>query len=74
MKVKKMTYKELLTYVGSRCEFRSNCEFFPNFHVIGKVESIDVERHEYFIKVKSEPTGKIIPISSNMLNLTIGKL
>ena len=74
MRVKKLTYKELLEYIGSRCEFRSNCEFFPNFHVIGVVTAVDTERYEYFIKVKTEPTGKEIPISSNMRNLTIEKL
>lgn len=74
MRVKKLKYKELMEFIGLRCEFRSDCEFFPNFHVIGIVSSIKLVKGEYEITVKTEPTGKLIPIGSNMRNLTIEKL
>lgn len=74
MLVRKLKYKNLLEYVGSRCEFRSDCEFFPNFHIIGVVNSVDIKNNEYQIHVQTEPTGKEIPIGSKMRNLTIEKL
>ncbi len=74
MIIKKLKYNDLLGFVGSRCEFRSDCEFFPNFHIIGKVMSVNLSGNEYEIIVKTEPTGKEIPIGSNMRNLTIEKL
>ena len=74
MLVRKLKYESLLKYIGLRCEFRSDCEFFPNFHVIGNVVSIKIVNNEYEITVKTEPTGKLIPIGSNMRNLTIEKL
>ena len=74
MLVKKLKYIDLMKYIGNRCEFRSDCEFFPNFHVIGTVNSVKVSGAEYEITVQTEPTGKIIPIGSNMRNLTIEKL
>ena len=74
MLVKQLTYKELLSYVSNRCEFRSDCEFFPNFHVVGNVTSVEIKGKEYVINVQTEPTGKLIPIGSKMRNLTIEKL
>lgn len=74
MLVKQLKYKELLSYIGKKCEFKSDCEFFPNFHVIGKVVSVKLNNNEYEITVRTEPTGKEIPIGSNMRNLTIEKL
>lgn len=74
MLVRELTYKQLSTYIGSRCEFRSDCEFFPNFHVIGNVLSVTINKNEYEISIKTEPTGKIISVGSNMRNLTIEKL
>lgn len=64
----------MLMFIGSRCEFRSDCEFFPNFHVIGNVTSVEIKGKEYVINVQTEPTGKLIPIGSKMRNLTIEKL
>ena len=74
MLVRQLKYKELLSYVGKKCEFRSDCEFFPNFHVIGIVSSVEIKNNEYIINVKTEPTGKLLPIGSKMRNLTIEKL
>ena len=74
MLVKKLKYADLLMLVGSKCEFRSDCEFFPNFHVIGNVTSVEIKGKEYVINVQTEPTGKVIPIGSKMRNLTIEKL
>lgn len=74
MLVKKLKYTDMLMFIGSRCEFRSDCEFFPNFHVIGNVTSVEIKGKEYVINVQTEPTGKLIPIGSKMRNLTIEKL
>lgn len=74
MLVRKLKYRELCQYISTRCQFRSDCEFFPSFNVTGTVVSIKPTEGEYEISVKTEPTGKIIPIGSNMRNLTIEKL
>ena len=74
MLVKKLTYNELLKYQSARCNLTSDCEFFPNFSVTGIVDSINIQNNEYVINIKTEPTGKIIPVGSNMRNLKITTL
>ena len=74
MLVKKLKYTDLLMLVGSRCQFKSDCEFFPNFNLIGTIHDVSINNNEYIINIETEPTGKIIPIGSNMRNLTIEKL
>lgn len=74
MLVKKLKYTDLLMLVGSRCHFKSDCEFFPNFNITGTIKDVSINNNEYLINIETEPTGKIIPIGSNMRNLTIEKL
>ena len=74
MLVKKLKYEELMTFVGSRCQLNSDCEFFPNFNVTGTIHDVSINNNEYIINIETEPTGKIIPIGSNMRNLTIKKI
>ena len=74
MLVKKLTYAQLLKYTSTRCRLTSDCEFFPNFNVTGIVDSINIQSNEYVINIKTEPTGKIIPVGSNMRNLKITTL
>ena len=74
MLVKKLKYEELMTFVGSRCQLKSDCEFFPNFNVTGTIRDVSINNNEYIINIETEPTGKIIPIGSNMRNLTIKKI
>lgn len=74
MLVKKLTYNELLKYQSMRCRLTSDCEFFPNFNITGIVDSINIQSNEYVINIKTEPTGKIIPVGSNMRNLKITTL
>lgn len=74
MLVKQLKYEDLLKYVGSRCNLKSDCEFFPNFNVTGIIETVNIIGNEYEIRIKTEPTGKTIPVGSNMRNLSINKL
>lgn len=75
MKVSKLSYDELCKYIGHNVLMRSNCEFFPNFNIMGRVLDISIgTNNEYEIKVKTKPTGKELLVGSNMKNLTIIKL
>ena len=74
MLVKKLKYTDLLMLIGSRCQFKSDCEFFPNFNITGTIHDVSINNNEYIINIETEPTGKIIPIGSNMKNLTIEQL
>lgn len=74
MLVNKLKYTDLLMLVGDKCKFKSDCEFFPNFNVIGKITNVSVKNNEYIINIITEPTGKELTIGSNMRNLTIEKL
>lgn len=68
--VSKSTYAELCSQlIGKRTRFKSDCEFFPNFDVIGLVKSIDITNHnEYLIHIQRN--GKMYDIGSHMKNLS----
>ena len=68
--IKKYTYENLCKkLIGKKVKLTSDCEFFPNFKVIGRVLEINISRNdEYLIKVKTN-TNKIIDVGSNMHNL-----
>lgn len=55
--------------IGRIVHFKSDCEFFPNFDVTGKVLSYKLYNNELLIKIKL-PNGKLIDVSSNMKNLS----
>lgn len=55
--------------VGKTVRFKSDCEFFPNFDVTGKVTNITLRPNESLIYVKTK-SGKNITVGSNMKNLT----
>ena len=69
MLVKKLKYTDLLMLVGSRCQFKSDCEFFPNFDVIIKVQKIYFAKNNEIIFEGKTKTKKILKIGGNMKNL-----
>lgn len=70
MEVKNIPYNELYKIImGKTVNFKSDCEFFPNFDVTGKVYKIERRINETIIYVKTK-SGKNITIGSNMKNLT----
>jgi len=74
MKVKDLTYAQLCSYINKSFEFVSNCEFFPNFNVVGKILKVDINNNEYIISVSTKPTNKVIKIGSNMKNLIMNPI
>lgn len=68
--VKNYTYENLCkALIGHKARFKSDCEFFPNFDVKGRVLEITISKNkEYLIKVKTN-SGKVLDIGSNMTNL-----
>lgn len=75
MLVKDLSYNDLCkTLIGRKVNFKSDCQFFPNFDVTGKVLSITIApNNEYLIQIKVA-SGKIYDIGSNMRNLTFSLL
>ena len=69
MLVKKLKYTDLLTLVGSRCQFKSDCEFFPNFDVIIQVQKIYFAKNNEIIFEGKTKTKKILKIGGNMKTL-----
>ena len=67
--VSKYSYTELCSQlIGKIVNFKSDCQFFPNFDVTGKVIAIDIAKNnEYLIKLLRN--GKVYDIGSNMRNL-----
>ena len=55
--------------LGKIVQFISDCEFFPNFNVTGKVISITMKNGETIINVIENKTNKHLSIGSNMKNL-----
>lgn len=68
--IKKYSSTQLIKkLIGQKVRFKSNCELFPNFDVIGKVLSYYLKGNELLFKVKTIPSQKIIDVGSNMKNL-----
>ena len=55
--------------LGKIVQFISDCEFFPNFNVTGKVISMTMKNGETIINVIENKTNKNLSIGSNMNNL-----
>lgn len=69
MKVKNIPYNILSNSIlGKTVNFKSDCEFFPNFNVTGKVYKLDLRQDETLIYIKTRQ-GKKLTIGSNMKNL-----
>ena len=54
--------------LGKIVQFISDCEFFPNFNVTGKVISMTMKNGETIINVIENKTNKHLSIGSNMKN------
>jgi len=71
MLVSKYSYNDLCnTIIGKIVTFESDCHFFPNFKITGKVLSIKIaSNNEYLINVMVN-NGKRYDIGSHMHNLS----
>ena len=58
-------YKKMF---GKNIHFTSDCEFFPNFDVIIKVNDIYINKNEIIFKGKTK-NNKMLTIGSNMSHL-----
>lgn len=68
--VKNYLIDELINIlIGRTVHFKSDCEFFPNFDVTGKVLSYKLYNNELLFKIKL-PNGKLIDVGSNMKKLS----
>lgn len=67
--IKNIPYEEISLLSGKTVNFVSNCEFFPNFDVTGKVYKIEKNINETLIYIKTK-NGKKLTIGSNMKNLS----
>ncbi len=68
--VSKYSFRQIITkIIGKNVQFTSDCEFFPNFNVIGKVLNYKLRGNEIIFKLKVKNSGKIIDVGSNMKNL-----
>jgi len=67
--VKNFKYQDLCNQlIGKIVNFKSDCQFFPNFDITGRVISITISpNNEYLIHIIRN--GKKYDIGSNMLNL-----
>lgn len=67
---KNLSFPELYKKIfGKNVRFISDCQFFPNFDVIIKVNDISIAKNnEILIKGKTK-SNKELSIGSNMINL-----
>ena len=67
--VKKYSFSQLYKQIfGKNVHFTSDCEFFPNFDVVIKINDIYIKNTEIIFKGKTK-TNKMLMIGSNMSNL-----
>lgn len=67
--IKLYSYTWLMkSLVNKKVRFTSDCEFFPNFDVKGKILESHIKGTELIFKLKVSPT-KTIDIGTNMKNL-----
>ena len=68
--VKQYTYQELVNQIlNHKVNFKSDCQFFPNFDVTGYVYDIQIRNSEYLFLLRYK-NGKTYTIGSNMHNLS----
>lgn len=68
--VKNFTFDILYKKIfGKNTRFTSDCEFFPNFDVIIKVQKIYFAKNNEIIFEGKTKTKKILKIGGNMKNL-----
>ena len=68
--VKNYSYKYLIeTLLGKTVNFISDCDFFPNFNVKGKVIAYRLVNNELVFKLRTTKSNKLLDIGINMKNL-----
>jgi len=68
--IKKYSFQNLIKMlIGKKVHMISDCEFFPNFNIKGKVLSYYIKGSELVFKIKTIPMKKTIDVGSNMKNL-----
>ena len=68
--ISKLDYKYLRdNLLYKTVNFKSDCEFFPNFDLTGYVSDITIKNNEYIFNVKHK-NGKKYTIGSHMRNLS----
>lgn len=70
-RLSKYTYENISKlFNGKIIHMKSDCEFFPNFDVTGRIIKYDIVNTELILTMKTINQNKIIKIGSNMKNLT----
>ncbi len=68
--VNQYTYTEIVSLLLTKTvHFVSDCEFFPNFDVIGNVYNIKLNNSEIIFEISIKNKNRTIQIGSNMRNL-----
>jgi len=68
--VNQYTYTEIVNLLLTKTvHFISDCEFFPNFDVIGNVYNIKLNNSEIIFEINIKNKNRTIQIGSNMRNL-----
>lgn len=68
--IKDFSYIDLSNIlIGKLTQFKSDCEFFPNFDVIGKVKRISIAKNNEIL-IHIIVKNKEYQIGSNMSNLS----
>lgn len=55
---------------GKKVHMTSDCEFFPNFDIKGKIISYTMRNNELVFKIITTNKNKVIDVGSNMKNLS----
>lgn len=75
IKVSSLAQPELISMiVGKTVHMTSDCEFFPNFDIKGKVLSWSMHNTEVIFKVKIPGRTKPLSVGSNMKNLAFEEI
>lgn len=68
--IKNYTINELYNLIGKNISFISDCEFFPNFNVSGKLIKLDIKNNEILFTLDIHSKKNFV-VGSNMKNLKI---
>lgn len=69
--VKNLSFIQLQNeLLGNKARFKSNCQFFPKFDVVGKVTRLYIQNGEVIIEIIIAGSNRQIKIGSNMSNLS----
>lgn len=67
---REQTFETLCQLTGNIVNFVSDCEFFPNFNVVGRVVDVYINTNsETMITINAIPNNRKLDIGVNMKNL-----